>query len=92
MFKNFYDIAIEYYGTASVAFHLAVLNGKSVSDNIPRSFKLLLPESIEGANLKVKQEYIRIDHSPATGTNVGDLKLFPGGIGVMIVNKSFKVG
>jgi hypothetical protein len=65
--QTFYDISIQYYGTADYAFAIAFANKKSLSDVLSTGQELVLPELEKDA--KVLQYYKARNIVPATGLN-----------------------
>lgn len=65
--QTFYDISIQYFGTADYAFAIAHGNQKSVSDTLVVGQEIALPELIKDA--KVLQYYKARNIIPATGLN-----------------------
>jgi hypothetical protein len=63
--QTFYDISIQYYGTADYAFAIAFANQKSVSDSLAIGEALLLPTL--STEPKTLQYYKARNIIPATG-------------------------
>ena len=72
--QTFYDISIQYFGTADYAFAIAYANQKSVSDALAIGELLVLPELSKDA--KVLQYYKARNIIPATGlSNLPELPI-----------------
>ena len=88
--QNLFDVSIQENGNVLSVFELALLNGKSITDNIEPADKLEVNNSdlkfIELVNYLAAKEQI-----VATGS-VDTLKLQPTGIGYMIVENNFIIG
>lgn len=63
--QSFYDISIQYYGTADHAFAIAFANKRSPSDLLNTGEELVLPELEK--DLKTLQYYKARKIVPATG-------------------------
>ncbi len=63
--QSFYDISIQYFGTADYAFAIAYGNQKSISDPLVVGQEIVLPELVK--DTKVLQYYKARNIIPATG-------------------------
>lgn len=63
--QTFYDISIQYFGTADYTFAIAFSNQKSVSDFLVVGQEIVLPELAK--DTKVLQYYKARNIIPATG-------------------------
>lgn len=77
--QTFYDISIQFFGTADYAFAIAHGNFKSVSDPLVVGEEITLPEL--GKEAKVLQYYKARNIIPATGLSI-----------VQVVNYEFPQG
>lgn len=65
--QSFYDISIQYFGTADYAFAIAFANQKSISSELVANDELLLPDLEK--DVKVLQYYKARRIMPATHIN-----------------------
>ena len=63
--QTIFDIAIQYFGTVDAAFDIAMLNNISITDVLPISLELSLPETDYGFN-EVVSYYKSNKVAPAT--------------------------
>ena len=63
--QTFYDVSIQYYGTADYAFSIAYANQKSISSTLKSGDELVLPQNVKDE--KAIQYYVARNIVPATG-------------------------
>lgn len=63
--QTIFDIAIQYFGTVEATYHIAMLNDISITDVLPVSLELMLPEKDYGFN-EVVNYYRSNKIAPAT--------------------------
>jgi hypothetical protein len=83
------DIAIQYSGSISEVFAVAMANGLSITDDIAPGLSLNVPNVVD-ANLV--QFFSDKGYVPATGLSVEDRQAERGGISYMGITTNFKVG
>lgn len=66
--QTFYDLSVQYFGTADYAFEIAFLNQKSVSSTLTGGEELVLPMFTK--DLKALQYFAARNIIPATGLSI----------------------
>lgn len=84
--QTLFDIAIQTAGDAAAAFHAALLNGLSLTDDLTAGVALIAPQI---ANRRMQAHYADNAILPASAQNAGGSK--PEGIGYWVVENDFIV-
>jgi hypothetical protein len=89
--QNWFDISIQYTGSANNAYEIAKANNRSVTDDLQVGELVFIPNNLEVSN-NVLQYFGARNIIPATGLTL-DLKnsLNESGIGIMIIENDFEV-
>ena len=88
--QNLFDVSIQENGNVLTVFELALLNGKSITDNIEPQDKL----EVNNSDLKFVElvDFLAAKEQIVATGSVDTLKLQPTGIGYMIVENNFIIG
>lgn len=88
--QTWFDIAVQYTGSAANAYAIAYANGRNLTDDITPNEDIIIPDGI--LILKKEVQYLESKKAiPSTGTKRPPVP--PGlGIGYMKIGLNFKIG
>ena len=89
--QTWFDVALQYTGSASNAYDIAKANNKSLTDDIVGGQKVIIPEYLDLRNKEIYY-FTTKEIAPSTATNnteINDIEVL--GIGSMIIETSFIV-
>lgn len=89
--QSFLDIAIQHTGSVLNAFAIAAGNGMAVSEVLIPGSALIIPDTVS-IDADIKNYFASKGIRPATSITDESILDNKKGIGVMKVNKTFKVG
>jgi hypothetical protein len=91
--QSLFDISIQSTGNVNNTYAIALINGKSLTDNLTIGELIMIPVGLEVAKRELK--YLdNLDILPATGITINEESvLIPKlGIGTMVIGSTFIVG
>jgi hypothetical protein len=92
LLQSWFDLSIQYTGTASNVYEIATANNRSITDDIVPGESILIPDDLAKAQKEI-QYYEARAIVPATGLDKTSYEaLNPKiGIGTMIIGNNFRI-